>query len=83
MHGLSCCGLLAGKQVLVAGATSGAGVIAVQLAHASSACVTALVSAAEHAALMEEYGADQVVADAKIDAGLYGRMMSSWQAQTS
>ncbi len=61
MRGLDRNGLLAAQRVLVARATGSVGLLAVQLAHASSADVTAIVRMPEHEALMEEYGADHVL----------------------
>src|SRR5215470_20094710 len=53
-------GLVLGKRVLVTGATGGVGRIAVQLARASGAHVTALVRDAASAALMTRLGAAAV-----------------------
>ena len=61
LHGLGKGGLLAAKRVLVVGATSGVGLFAVQLAQASGASVTAWIQAPDHAALVEDCGADHVV----------------------
>jgi NADPH:quinone reductase len=55
-------GLLLGKRVLITGATGGVGRIAVQLAHASGALVTALVrNAGASRDLLRSLGAGQVV----------------------
>lgn len=55
-------GLLLGKSVLVTGATGGVGRIAIQLAHAAGARVTALVrAAAASAASLRRLGAGDVV----------------------
>ena len=61
MHGLSCDGLLLAQRVLITRATGSVGLLAVQLAHASGAEVTAVIATFEHEALLEEYGADHVV----------------------
>ncbi len=69
LHALSYGGLLAAKHVLVSRATGGVGLFAVQLAHTSGACVTAATCKPEHAALVEEYGADHVLTG---DVGVLG-----------
>ena len=61
LHALGYGGLLAAKHVLVTGATGGVGLFAVQLAHLSGACVTAAIRKPEHAALVEDFGADHVL----------------------
>lgn len=62
LRALEVAGLLLGKHVLITGATGGVGRIAVQLAHASGADVTALVrDAAASAELLYRLGAEQVV----------------------
>ena len=61
LQGLGYGGLLVAKRVLVADATSGAGLFAVQLARASGAGVVAAITRPEHEALLEEYGADHVI----------------------
>ena len=72
LHGLGYGGLLAAKHLLVTGATGGVGTLAVQLAHLSGACVTAAVRNPEHAALLEEYGADYVLTGDPSDLGPFG-----------
>lgn len=72
LHALGRGGLLAGKRVLVADATGDAGLFAVQIAHASSAIVTAAICNPEHEALIEEYGADHVVAGGPAAAAKFG-----------
>ena len=61
LHGLDGHGLLGGQEVLVTSATCSVGLLAVQLAHASSANVTAAIDFPDHEALVEEYGADRVL----------------------
>src|SRR4029453_9347523 len=63
LRALEVAGLLLAKQVLITGATGGVGRIAVQLAHASGATVSALVrdATASHG-LLRRLGARQVIA---------------------
>ena len=62
LRSLEVAGLLLGKSVLVTGATGGVGRIAIQLAHASGAHVTALVrDAAASGELLHRLGAADVV----------------------
>ena len=62
LRSLEVAGLLLGKRVLITGATGGVGRIAVQLAHASGARVTALVRDASAAhGLLQGLGATDVV----------------------
>ena len=72
LHALSYGGLLAAKHVLVANASGAIGLFAVQLAHLSGACVTAMVSLPEHEALLEEYGADCVLVEGTSAMGPFG-----------
>ncbi|MBI5546112.1 MAG: NADP-dependent oxidoreductase [Deltaproteobacteria bacterium] len=60
LHGLRLCGELAGKAVLVNGATGGVGHFALQIARARGARVTAVCSA-PHAARAAELGAADVL----------------------
>jgi NADPH:quinone reductase-like Zn-dependent oxidoreductase len=61
LRSLEVAGLLLGKRVLITGATGGVGRMAVQLAHVSGACVTALVrDAAASEQLLHRLGAGQV-----------------------
>lgn len=53
----------AGSQVLISGATGGVGMIAVQLAAAAGAHVTALVRSQTHAETLTKLGADVVATD--------------------
>jgi NADPH:quinone reductase len=61
---------LLGKRVLITGASGGVGTIAVQLAAASGARVTAVVGRSERAAGLKELGAIEVIEDI---AGAQGR----------
>lgn len=62
LRSLEVAGLVLGKSVLVTGATGGVGRIAVQLARAGGANVTALVrDAAASSSLLHRLGADEVV----------------------
>jgi NADPH:quinone reductase-like Zn-dependent oxidoreductase len=64
LRALEIAGLVLGKRVLVTGATGGVGRIAIQLARASGACVTALVrDAAASQELLRRLGAAGVVED--------------------
>lgn len=65
LNGLRLCGDLAGKSVLVNGATGGVGHFAVQIAKAKGARVTAVCSAA-NAPFARELGADAVL-DYRVD----------------
>ena len=56
-------GNLLGKSVLVTGASGGAGQFGLQLARAAGARVVGLVRREEHAGLVEEAGAHEVVVD--------------------
>jgi NADPH:quinone reductase len=56
-------GNLLGRSVLVTGASGGAGLFGLQLARAAGARVVALVRREEHAGLVEEAGAHEVVVD--------------------
>ena len=72
LHALGRGGLLVARQVLVTGATGGVGLFAVQLARASGACTVAAIRDSGHAAVVEEYGADHVVAGAVAGAAAFG-----------
>lgn len=54
---------LVGKKVLITGASGGVGNLAIQIAKAGGATVTALVRQKQHSASAKEAGADNVVAD--------------------
>jgi NADPH:quinone reductase-like Zn-dependent oxidoreductase len=54
---------LIGRKVLITGASGGVGNLAIQIAKAAGATVTALVRQEAHAASAKEAGADNVVAD--------------------
>ena len=54
-------GSLAGRPVLVTGASGGVGLFALQIAQVSGAHTVALLRNDEHDALVEDHGADQVV----------------------
>ncbi len=54
-------GSLVGRPVLVAGATGGVGLFALQIAHLSGAYTVALIRNALHDALVEDYGADRII----------------------
>jgi NADPH:quinone reductase-like Zn-dependent oxidoreductase len=63
MYALEKGGGLVGRDVLVTGASGGAGLFALQLARASGARVVALVRRAEHVEMVREAGAHEVVVD--------------------
>ncbi|HJQ30490.1 MAG TPA: zinc-binding dehydrogenase [Rubrobacter sp.] len=63
MYALEKGGGLLGKNVLVTGASGGAGLFALQLARTSGARVFALVRREEHVEMVREAGAHQVVVD--------------------
>ena len=63
MYALEKGGGLLGKNVLVTGASGGAGLFALQLARASGARVVALVRREEHVEMVREAGAHEVVVD--------------------
>ncbi|MFD3165205.1 NAD(P)-dependent alcohol dehydrogenase [Herpetosiphon sp. NSE202] len=65
--------IAAGQQVLIYGASGGAGTFAVQLAKHFGATVTAVASAAKHE-LMRSLGADQVLDYAKDDFAKSGQL---------
>lgn len=72
LHALGHGGLLLGKRVLVTGATGGVGLFALQLARAAGAFVVAAIRNPEHAGLVQDRGADQVVVgDGVADAGKF------------
>lgn len=60
-YGLARAGMLAGKSILVTGASGGVGHLACQLASASSATVTAFLRSDRAIAEVEAYGVDHVV----------------------
>jgi NADPH:quinone reductase-like Zn-dependent oxidoreductase len=72
---------LVGRNVLITGASGGVGNLAIQLAKAGGARVTALVRQERHAASAKEAGADNVVADETGDAarefGPYNHVLES------
>ncbi|HET7273111.1 MAG TPA: zinc-binding dehydrogenase [Rubrobacter sp.] len=68
MYALEKGGGLVGKNVLVTGASGGAGLFALQLARTSGARVVALVRRAEHVEMVSEAGAHEVVVDEGGDA---------------
>ncbi len=72
LYGLEQGGLLTARRVLVACAAGAVGLFAVQLARIAGAEVTAVIQAAEHEALLEEYGADHVVLGALTGATQFG-----------
>ena len=72
LYGLGYGGLLAAKRVLISCGVGGVGLYAVQLAHLSGARVTAVIHGPEHEALMEDYGADHVVAGDVAIASKFG-----------
>ena len=59
---------LVGRKVLITGASGGVGNLAIQIAKACGATVTALVHQEQHAASAKEAGADNVVADETAEA---------------
>ena len=63
MYALEKGGGLVGKNVLITGASGGAGLFALQLARMSGARVVALVRREEHVEMVREAGAHQVVVD--------------------
>jgi NADPH:quinone reductase len=63
MYALEKGGGLVGRDVLITGASGGAGLFALQLARASGARVVALVRRAEHVDMVREAGAHEVVVD--------------------
>ncbi|WP_437606158.1 NAD(P)-dependent alcohol dehydrogenase [Sorangium sp. So ce834] len=72
LAGLRKCGDLAGKTVLVNGATGGVGHLALQIAKAKGARVIAVCSA-RNAALAQSLGADEVLDYGKVDVTAPGR----------
>jgi NADPH:quinone reductase len=74
-------GNLLGRNVLVTGASGGAGQFALQLARAAGARVVGLVRREEHVSLVEEAGAHEVVVDesgaAAGEKGLYHLVLES------
>ena len=72
LHGLGFGGFLAAKHVLVMSATQGVGILAVQIAHAGGAFVTASIDDPEHEALLQECGADHVVTTGTLAAAGLG-----------
>ena len=79
---------LLGKRVLITGAAGGVGTIAVQLAAASGARVTAVVGRSERAAGLKELGAGEVIAGHRrragplcTDSGIRGRRIARTRHQ--
>ena len=68
---------LLGKRVLITGAAGGVGTIAVQLAAASGARVTAVVGRSERAAGLKELGAGEVVQDIADAQGRFALILES------
>ena len=68
---------LLGKRVLITGAAGGVGTIAVQLAAASGARVTAVVGRPERAAGLKELGAGEVVQDIADAQGRFALILES------
>ena len=69
--------LLLGKRVLITGAAGGVGTIAVQLAAASGARVTAVVGRSERAAGLKALGASEVVQDIADAQGRFALILES------
>ncbi|WP_420608346.1 zinc-binding dehydrogenase [Novosphingopyxis sp.] len=65
-------GLLTAKRVLITASSDHVGLIAVQLARASGACVSAAVPSREHEVLLEDYGADHVIVGDLAGASEFG-----------
>jgi NADPH:quinone reductase-like Zn-dependent oxidoreductase len=70
LNGLRKGGNLAGKSVLVNGATGGVGHFAVQIAHAEGATVTAICSS-RNVELARKFGADKVIDYTKTDLSVW------------
>jgi NADPH:quinone reductase-like Zn-dependent oxidoreductase len=68
---------LLGKRVLITGAAGGVGTIAVQLAAASGARVTAVVGRSERGAGLKELGAGEVVQDVADAQGRFALILES------
>ena len=68
---------LLGKRVLITGAAGGVGTIAVQLAAASGARVTAVVGGSERAAGLKELGAGEVIQDIVDAQGRFALILES------
>jgi NADPH:quinone reductase-like Zn-dependent oxidoreductase len=68
---------LLGKRVLITGAAGGVGTIAVQLAAASGARVTAVVGRSERGAGLKELGAGEVVQDIADAQGRFALILES------
>ena len=68
---------LLGKRVLITGAAGGVGTIAVQLAAASGARVTAVVGRSERAAGLKELGAGEVIQDIVDAQGRFALILES------
>jgi NADPH:quinone reductase-like Zn-dependent oxidoreductase len=68
---------LLGKRVLITGAAGGVGTIAVQLATASGARVTAVVGRRERAAGLKELGATEVIQDIADAQGRFGLILEA------
>lgn len=70
-------GLILGKRVLITGATGGVGHLAVQMAAAAGAQVTAVARSEERGATLREHGASAVVTDIEGLSGTFDLILES------